>query len=468
MERNLVQVDYEHNYSWHSISGYRLSDRLILTASPAFATSDPPSGISVIVADHQRISAVPAWSDPSNGAALLTIDGPPPSPSVTAFQWGELGTTHGKFGCEVRYLQPGLAAIQRLSAFLDPRRRDENHNYLVDVHGRPLTISAADGLDQPSRQSMAGGAVICGREAFSGLVLEDRSDYLVVLPADRLLADRSFMQAYDQNDHWPITRGPVRGRAPATYAAILALSLTIAAFYVNFLQTKAQVTVTIIDIFVLSLLAWRFLIWLLQARREVGPRRISVRWIAGIVIGLAVAAALTGVVWAPKGAENTSAPYCMYDVSAHNPPAASFPIAKGGYVEQAFLPTATAIDAISPIIGIDPAYSHTDIPHPMTLELRDASGKSLDPPVSVADINDNGFTRFNLPEVLHLNLHSTYYMRIINKSNETVGIYLNPISEGDTVTDPDHGAWIFGQIGVEGGYRKPAWALSGCIEAVST
>jgi hypothetical protein len=218
---------------------------------------------------------------------------------------------------------------------------------------------------------------------------------------------------------------------------------------------------------VLSLLAWRFLIWLLQTRREVGPRYISLRWIAGIAAGLAVAAALTGVTWAPKGSDATSAPYCMYDVSAHHPPADSFPIAEGGYVEQAFLPTATAIDAISPVIGIDPAYSHTDIPHPMTLELRDASGKTLDPPVSVPDINDNGFTRFNLPEVLHLNLHSTYYMRIINKSDETVGIYLDPISEGDIVTDPDHGAWIFGQIGVEGGYRKPGWALSGCIEGVS-
>lgn len=467
MERNLVQVEYEHNYSWHSISGYRLSDRLILTASLIFATSDPPSGISVTVADQQRIPAVLTWTDQRNGAALLRIDGRPPSSPVTAFQWGELGTVHGKFGCEVRYLQPGPAAIERFPAFLDPHRRDEEHNYLLDVHGRPLTVPSPDGRSSP--QPMTGGAVICGREAFSGLVLEDRNHYLVVLPAERLLADRSFMRAYDQNDHWPITRGPVRGHAPATYAAILALSLTIAAFYVNFLQTKAQVTVTIIDIFVLSLVTWRFLIWLLQTRREVGPRHISARWTAGIAVSLAGAATLTGVIWVPEGAENTSAPYCMYEVSAHHPPADSFPITKGGYVEQAFRPTATAIDAISPVIGIDPAYSHTDVPHPMTLELRDASGKSLDPPVSVPDINDNGFTRFNLPETLHLDLRATYYMRIINSSSETVGIYLDPVSEGDIVTDPDpdHGAWIVGQIDVEGGYRKPAWALSGCIEAVS-
>lgn len=398
MERNLVQVEYEHNYGWHSVSGYRLSDRLILTASPVFATSDPPSGISVTAADQQSIPAVLIWSDQRDGAALLRIDGRPPSPAVTAFQWGELGTAHGKFGCEVRYLQPGLAAIQRFATFLDPRSRDEEHNYRLDVHGRPLTAPAPAGLDRSSPQPMTGGAVICGREAFSGLVLEDRDDYLVVLPADRLLADRSFMQAYDQNDHCPITRGPVRGHAPAGYAAILALSLTIAAFYVNFLQTKTQVTVTIIDIFVLSLFAWRFLIWLLQTRREVGPRHFSVWWPAGIAAGLAGAAALTGVIWVPGGAENTSAPYCMYEVSAHHPPADSFPITAGGYVEQAFLPTATSIDAISSVIGIDPAYSHTDMPHPMTLELRDASGKSLDPPVSVPDIKDNGFTRFNLPE----------------------------------------------------------------------
>jgi hypothetical protein len=110
---DLVQLDYEHNYGWHSVSGYRLSDRLILTASPVFATPDPPSGISVVVADHQRISTVLAWRDPRNGAALLRIDGPPPSPSVTAFQWGELGTAHSKFGCEMRYLQPGLGVHSR-------------------------------------------------------------------------------------------------------------------------------------------------------------------------------------------------------------------------------------------------------------------------------------------------------------------------------------------------------------------
>src|SRR5438067_22696 len=139
MERNLIQVDYEHNYNWYSISGYRLSDRLVLTASVAFATSDPPSGICVVMADQQKIPAVLKWSDPHNGAALLSIEGPSPSSPVTAFQWGELGTTHGKLGCEVRYLEPGIPGIQRFPAFLDPRRRDEEPNYLLDVNRRPRT-----------------------------------------------------------------------------------------------------------------------------------------------------------------------------------------------------------------------------------------------------------------------------------------------------------------------------------------
>ncbi len=169
MERNLVQVDYEHNYNWYSVSGYRLSDRLILTASAAFAASNPPSGISVTMADQQKIPAVLKWSDRRNGAALLKIDGPSPSPPVTAFQWGELGTAHGKLGCEVRYRQPGLAAVQHFPAFLDPRRRDEEHNYLLadsdgelevgpDLIGR-ANVDSAHGRQRLCHQGEPGGIV---------------------------------------------------------------------------------------------------------------------------------------------------------------------------------------------------------------------------------------------------------------------------------------------------------------------
>jgi hypothetical protein len=251
------------------------------------------------------------------------------------------------------------------------------------------------------------------------------------------------------------------GMKPARdiFIAITSYLVAVAGFYTNFFPTLLVATAVLADVLgtgwlILVLYAW-------MNRRE--PRvtlKVGPSVSLSAVVCLILMSAITWVAVRPPGVQRQPlAESCVYDVHA----GISVPIIKGGSITQNFYASANRLNAISVIIGIDSRISNPKDDHPVTLRVQ-SDEEHVDENLTADDIVDNGFTRFNFPEPLQIkNSKALFTMRITNESQSPIGIYIKIPDEADTIRSPGDGIFVIGHLGQKAGYKKPDFALSGCV-----
>ena len=163
---------------------------------------------------------------------------------------------------------------------------------------------------------------------------------------------------------------------------------------------------------------------------------------------------------APTDAPAPAEAACVYDVK----PGISVPIINEGSITQKFLASAVRIDTISVIIGIDKTIADPRRPHPVDLRVQ-SDEEHVDQVLSADDINDNKPTWFDFPEPLQIkNRNALISMRIINKSQDPVGIYIKRPDDADTGHPQGGGVFIVGHFHREKPYLNPDYVLTACVK----
>lgn len=223
--------------------------------------------------------------------------------------------------------------------------------------------------------------------------------------------------------------------------------------------TLAAVIVNLLGVIWLGTLGY---FWLRRGRPRL-TRKNKAHVSLSVLVALVLMVTATGVTFFSSeifGEEPGQEEACVYDVKTKD---TTVPIVSGGSITQGFTASASRIHAISVIIGLDAAIANLDRRHPVALRVTSPEER-VDQTLEADDITNNGFTRFNLPEPLSIkNQNSVFTMQIINKSSEPIGVNIKIPDESDFFDSPREGVFILGHLGQEDPYRKPDYALSGCV-----
>jgi hypothetical protein len=142
----------------------------------------------------------------------------------------------------------------------------------------------------------------------------------------------------------------------------------------------------------------------------------------------------------------------VYNVDSNN--GVSYDLAPNTHADQPFHSDLPLIDQIGVIVGLNPVNDHHAEPHYLRIQLLNQAHKVLSSKTMA--LADNLDTVVNVPDV-HVNPGSTYYIRVINISEDVLGVYLN---------DPARPGEEAGHAGsaVVNGVREPG-VLSAYVEA---
>jgi hypothetical protein len=244
--------------------------------------------------------------------------------------------------------------------------------------------------------------------------------------------------------------------------------LGVVQFFGDFLEGWVQITATLITTaLAAAVTAW---MWLWQrARQQTGQDvRPNDRWIALLAI-MTIGVVVLDVVAFSAADGGAALPHriCMYDVTGSSAAGAvSYPIEPGGSVTQAFVPEVDTVTAIIVIAGLDDESADLDDPHPLTMHLW-SDDRSVDETVMLADLTNNGGTRFDLSHPVDVDTDQTFRYSVRNDSgHDDVGFYLKPVSSGDVGIGEDSSVHIVGHRNMNPDYEAPGWAMSGCVEGM--
>jgi hypothetical protein len=158
--------------------------------------------------------------------------------------------------------------------------------------------------------------------------------------------------------------------------------------------------------------------------------------------------------------------FCAYTVSGGaSDGAMPIVLEPGGSIQEEFKPPPRPVTGLYVVIGLDPRLAHLDRDHDMTLVLWSADEKShfaFNGDTNQAD--NNGQTSFGPGLPVTLSSDMPYYLQLINKSAEPVGVYAKPESSSDRGTSKTSGIIVRGERLSQAEHFRPGWALSACIE----
>jgi hypothetical protein len=141
----------------------------------------------------------------------------------------------------------------------------------------------------------------------------------------------------------------------------------------------------------------------------------------------------------------------VYQVDSDN--GTSYDLAPNQHADQPFRSSLPFVDQIGVIVGLNPVNDH-HAEHYLKIQLLTEAGKVLSSGIS--RLADNIYTVAPVPDV-HVETGTTYYIRVINVSEDVLGVYLNDPSRPGEIADHDGNA-------VVNGVREPR-VLSAYVEA---
>ena len=229
-------------------------------------------------------------------------------------------------------------------------------------------------------------------------------------------------------------------------------------FYTNFFESILQATAILADVVTLLTAAGLLITGrVAHSWREGGRRRL----VAGtVVVATSIAIINYFGLRPPNLARVSTGESCVYDVTAID--GRPVPLGPGGSITQQFQAGAEEINSISVIIGFDGRTADPEKAHPVRLQFRSADGRinvTMDRP----DIVDNAFSRFDLPRPVKVGTHENLFIRIVNASDEPIGVYTKRPGQNDIVKAPGAGVTIIGQVNATAEYEQAGYVLSGCV-----
>lgn len=154
----------------------------------------------------------------------------------------------------------------------------------------------------------------------------------------------------------------------------------------------------------------------------------------------------------------------VYRVSSQGG-AVSHTMRSGGSMDQQFVADVDVVDMIGAIVGFDPTQ---DQPGPNLIELQLIGGGAV-LQSGTLDVVNNRETRLSIPET-PVRRGGTYTLRVINRSDEVLGFYVNPPGKPSAPANIAAGGArvrITGDDSRPGAYTHPDSALSGIVEGRS-
>lgn len=273
-------------------------------------------------------------------------------------------------------------------------------------------------------------------------------------------------QDKEQSEDAPSPRAaptPFAKGVGSVFVTVGGFAVGIAAFYGNLFPSSLVLTAFLVNllgvIWLGSMASWSKRRWPQLTHKDKFYASLSV------LIALILMITATGMAFRPPGGHGNNLALeeaCVYNVQAKN---TTVPIVSGGSITQDFAASASRINAISVIIGLDSTIADPNRRHPVALHVKSRE-EHVDQTLRADDIVNNGFARFNFPEPLQIkNRNSLFSMQIINKSLEPIGVNIKIPDKADTINPPSKGVFIIGHRQQEEGYEKPDYALSGCVAA---
>jgi len=279
-------------------------------------------------------------------------------------------------------------------------------------------------------------------------------------------APAPIMQDKEQSEDAPpprVASTPFVKGVGGVFVTLGGLAVGIAGIYGNLFPSSLVLTAFLVDMLGVIWLISMVLSWSRRGQPRL-TRRDRLYASMSVLTALALMITATWMAFRPPEGRGDSVAQegaCVYDVHAKD---TTVPIVTGGSITQDFAASASRINAISVIIGLDSTIANPNHLHPVALRVRSREER-VDQTLRADDIVNNGFVRFNFPEPLQIkNQNTSFSMQIINKSPEPVGVNIKIPDKSDTINPPSQGVFIVGHRGQEDGYEKPDYALSGCVE----